>query len=703
MFLRLLLHTWRKCRSILLLLITASVLFYYTFENEIEHLNSFAYTDSLPLIQNQDSHNAPVAGSADKITHDEISKELTDKSSLSEKNKYFPILLENSDEALKYRSENYDSKEPFHPFHPFYEKKTVIPYKQISKQYPQLNRVSSIHSNALIKDELLYHWTARINRITDHAYLDLQTNISILSTDSLLQRNESLLTVTAVLNKFDDPMDQRVWSSEILGSLLAVIGNRKEKNPELLQLITIIGEMLLRSYDTPNYLPQIPFFWKTSVPNRYAFKKTKTSMLATNILEFLTLSHITNDPQFDSVVSHSLQTMSRSVLLFDIDYLFPSFVDASGCKPLSDEKIAKGDHLRESNVLKSMQNGKYIHCVIKESLLPQHNVDGNPITLDTIDLYLTVLKAYHLNNGNLFEKREAEKSITKSLLHSIKMINDTMLFQPWLPSDLEDLLLPTSIKTNIHFDVLEDRNEVSIGKEYKVTPDGAKMSSLLSISSVLFNDSSLIEQAKAITKGYYELYKLLDQIPDVVALDRKLPTFGMFDPTAKIALIKSGHYKSNTMQQGVKITETTEDKSKHYTNTDAHSFSPNVKDINEEQLCWKLHTWPFYVNDMVVSTRPPFELIESLIYLYKITEDYQWKLIGEDLMHSIEWSQLTVADTGKLVRLFYALFEDHVNIDEYVINSKYHFIARQFEVNPTSKRIYHTFDDIKETNKLMNP
>ncbi|CDO95736.1 unnamed protein product [Kluyveromyces dobzhanskii CBS 2104] len=694
MILRILLHSWKKFRSILLLLATASVLFYYTFENEIEHLNSFAYTDSLPLIQSSVLHGAAGDGSAATAGLSEVSKELTDKSSLSEKNKYFPILLENSNEALEYQLEEYDSKEPFHWFHPFYEKKTIVPYKQVSSQYPTLNSISSIHSNALIKEELLYHWTTRIKRITEYRHLDLQTNLSILSTDSFLQLNESLAIIKPSISTFDDPMDQRLWSSEILGSLVSVLNGKEEKNSALLKLTTEISDMLLRSYDTPNYLPQIPFYWKTTIQNRYAFQKTETSMLATNILEFLQLSHITNNIQLDSVISQTLKTISNSAHLFDIDYLFPAFVDASGCRPLSDEKIAKGEHLRGSNVLKSMQHGKYIQCSIKETLLPPHKMEDNLISLDTTELYLTILKAYHLNNGNLYDKKGAGTSVTKSLLHAIKMINDTMLFRPWLPTDSQQLLLPTSTKTRIHFDVLEDKNEVFIGKEYKVTSEGAKVSSLLTIAGVLFNDTSLINQGKAVAYGYYELFKLLNQIPDSVVLDKSIPDYSTFDARKKIDLIKHTHYKSTNMQHGVKVTENTKEKPKHYTNTDAHAIIPNIEDVNEEQLCWKSHTWPFYVNHMTVSTKPPFELIESLIYLYKVTEDYQWKLIGEDLMHSIEWAQLSVLDTGRLIRLFYALFEDHINIDKFVINSHYHFINRYFEISPTSKQVYQTFSDL---------
>ncbi|KAL2708679.1 alpha-1,2-Mannosidase [Kluyveromyces marxianus] len=711
MFIKILIHLWRKCRSILLLLVTASILFYYTFENEIEHLNSFAYTDSLPLIQNSVAHNSQTNQASAKSNEEEVSKGLTDKSSINEKNKYFPILLETEDEAVQYQQENHIEKESFHPFHPFYERKAPIPYKQINIEYPKLNQITSVRANARFKNTLLERWIARLKRVEDFAELDLHSNASIISTNFLLQsHNHDALTPVEIVPKlshFDDPIEQRLWSSEILASVLSVLNqtNSEDHNNDVeidtqsqyfRNLASKIGEMLLQSYDTPNNLPQIPFFWKSPIKNRYAFRRTKSSLLATNILEFLKLSHVTNDPQFDSVIQHILLSFSKSAKSFDIDYLVPAVVDASGCLPLSEERISKGEHLRESHVLKSIHRGKYIHCKVTKSLLPTHNAVDNVFVLDTIDLYLTIVKAYHLNNGNFYERKHTKISSVKTIMQSIKMLNETILFQPWLPSDSEDLLLPTSIKSKAHFDVLEDSNEVALGKEFLVSPEGAKLSSLFAISGMLFNDSSLIEQSKAIAKGYYELYNSLGEIPDIVALDNKNDSTGPFEPLKKIELIKNSHYKLDTLALGVKLDKPSENKPKHYLFSEAYPYIPQIEDVDEGRQCWKFHSWPFYVNYMKASRRPPFEFVESLIYLYKITEDYQWKLIGEDLMKRTDWSQLSIPDTGKMIRLLFALFDDNVSIDDYVINSEYNFMSRDFKVMPTYQRKYLTFQDLQD-------
>lgn len=53
---RLVYSLFRRVRSVLLLFITISLLFYYTFQNEIDILNSYALNDSLPSINNYE-HN----------------------------------------------------------------------------------------------------------------------------------------------------------------------------------------------------------------------------------------------------------------------------------------------------------------------------------------------------------------------------------------------------------------------------------------------------------------------------------------------------------------------------------------------------------------------------------------------------------------------------------------------------------------------
>ena len=229
-----------------------------------------------------------------------------------------------------------------------------------------------------------------------------------------------------------------------------------------------------------------------------------------------------------------------------------------------------------------------------------------------------------------------------------------------------------------------------------MSPEGAKLSSLFAISGMLFNDSSLIEQSKAIAKGYYELYNLLGEIPDIVALDNKNDSTGPFEPLKKIELIKNSHYKLDTLALGVKLDKPSENKPKHYLFSEAYPYIPQIEDVDEGRQCWKFHSWPFYVNYMKASRRPPFEFVESLIYLYKITEDYQWKLIGEDLMKRTDWSQLSIPDTGKMIRLLFALFDDNVSIDDYVINSEYNFMSRDFKVMPTYQRKYLTFQDLED-------
>ena len=230
-------------------------------------------------------------------------------------------------------------------------------------------------------------------------------------------------------------------------------------------------------------------------------------------------------------------------------------------------------------------------------------------------------------------------------------------------------------------------------KDFRVTPDGAKLSSLFVIAGILFDDSTFIETGASITRGFYELFKLFNGVPSEVILDEKINSTP-FDGAAKLQLIKSGFYESKDSLRGIKLKDEVPLKIKHYITIQDFVASPKLSDVNEERLMWKDRKWPFFVNDLKHSTHPPYDLIESLIYLYKYTENYEWKLIGEDIMHNIEWSSLSIRDTGKLIRLLHALFQDSVNIDEYVINSNYHFLERTFNIDAKDMKDSLKFKDL---------
>lgn len=109
---RLIYSLFRRVRSVLLLFITISLLFYYTFQNEIDILNSYALNDSLPSINNNEhtikkSSNLESAdlhlSTSDRIDTDRnnnVAVDLADPATLREKNMYFPLLLRESSELI---------------------------------------------------------------------------------------------------------------------------------------------------------------------------------------------------------------------------------------------------------------------------------------------------------------------------------------------------------------------------------------------------------------------------------------------------------------------------------------------------------------------------------------------------------------------------------------------------------------------------
>lgn len=693
MLVRIFVSSWKHSKSNLVLLITAGLLFYYTFMNEIEHLNSFAYTDSMPLIQKAAHPDTTTVHEKEEMDEVDLSK----LDVIVAKNKYFPMLFETADQSLKY-GDNLPWKASYKSFHPIYEKKSISPYKQISKKYPSLNRISTFNSNKMVRAEILHRWQDKVRETTeDYSSMGIIDVSTIFSTESLIGTLDVQMALPAKI-EYPNPMIQAEWSSDIIGGLLAAIDAFVgESRVALIEVIEKIADDLLRSFDTPNSLPQVPFLWQSPIRNRYAYRRMNISSLSDGILEFLELSHISNDPSYEVAVSKILQIVTKSSTIFDIDFLLPSIVDASGCKPLLEEQVSKGEHLMESNVLKSIFEGKFLHCVVQETLLPCHPIENNvnEISLDTIKLYLTILKAYHLNNGNLDNKKNFP--ITSMLMNSILKVKEHLLFEPWMP-DSTSFLLPTSIRVRSRFEALQDENEVEISKDFKVTPEGIKIASLFSLSSVLLGDESLIEKSAVITRSYYELFRRFEGVPDEIILDEKYE-HGPFDASIKLQLIKDGFYEPHKLPQGVNLREGTQTNAKNYLLIKDPLLIPSINDVSEENLEWAHYDFPFYVNKLKASTKPPFDLIESLIYLYKITENYEWKLIGEDILGRIQWENLTIGDCGKLTRLFYALFEDSASIDDFIINNEYHFMRRAYEINPDFSKEYPNFENLK-TEKL---
>lgn len=100
---RLVYSLFRRVRSVLLLFITISLLFYYTFQNEIDILNSYALNDSLPSINNYE-HNTEGSSKldppdlsstgSDRIATDKengnVAVDLSDPATLREKTSTFP-------------------------------------------------------------------------------------------------------------------------------------------------------------------------------------------------------------------------------------------------------------------------------------------------------------------------------------------------------------------------------------------------------------------------------------------------------------------------------------------------------------------------------------------------------------------------------------------------------------------------------------
>ena len=115
-----------------------------------------------------------------------------------------------------------------------------------------------------------------------------------------------------------------------LGGLLGAYDISNGTYPVLLRKATEIGDLLSRSFDTPNHMPLTRWHWKSSRrgEEQEASESTLIAEIGSLELEFTRLSQLTGDLKYFDLVERVMTELHKAQTKTEIPGLWPTIVDA---------------------------------------------------------------------------------------------------------------------------------------------------------------------------------------------------------------------------------------------------------------------------------------------------------------------------------------------------------------------------------------
>lgn len=757
---KLLISVFRRLRSVVVLCGTVALLLYYTFENEVSTLNSLAENESLPQIYKQAAAAAPplplappalLDSANDAEPHPPAFEELhlppdpddalRDPAVLGEKNKYFP-LLHKSDEvtslypefdALDTKAEFFKPRDPVRyesPFKNTLSPKPKYPFPRIqAEKFPHSSEDAVKDTLEAVKDVFMTSWRAYYRLALGSDELKpiskypssrgvSRANTMLESLDMLyiLNQTEEVAKVVSFIQEIDfthskEPLVDLPQSVErSLGSLISAYELSGHQEPVFLTKATELANFLLRAFDTPNRIPVLKFPWQSKLNNRFPFQDSSLGQLGSVSLEFLRLSQLTKDEKYTRAAEHIYKTAFDSIGLFDIDYLLPTVIDASGCVLLPKEQVHSGKHAQGYEVMKTIHDKKYVHCLQTNKFLPIAS-QKSLFSADfrSLPFYSNMLKFYQLLGGS---DSTPDFAFSKHLVNSFDRIRKLMIFTPALPNPAKERFsFVNSFSTESHYDARTSERVVNIVPDYTMHQSSCALGSVFALMGKIFDDGDYINIAADITRGCAHLSQLLGVMPESVHV-RSCPEGPCeFDPSIPWDRARKTPKAESAL--GVSVDDSIIDQ-------DASERSTKVYIFSGEETSDPVHTTEKWVTDSVLpeyidGADPSYnlssEVIESIFYLYRVTGDDLWRQKGLDLWKSTlrtvkgssakgvgQISSLSNIFTyepldalpaewfGKHLKFYYLLFQDEsmFNLDDYVFTSGGHIISKSAMPKPSS-------------------
>lgn len=654
---------YKRLQSVLLLCVTISFLFYYTFQNEIDMLNSFAENESLPSVNLADNFlvdtevgknsaidnvNSHLISELQTTTNGKDKNNSLDKEStvatklgledahpnydsskdsininnnknnnnilnnaqpksmietkhndllkkLREKNKYFPLLLNSPLHDPSLKSNNVENTELSKP--------ELINFKE---KYPtlwenDLPLENAIHPNDLsssgglvggskkidnpfkqdrfdllvkskhliqrqrkVKELLLKTWDQQFDlwKIDPWPIALVDSLDTLFITNELTKFNQVVNLIKEIDFTLPDTFNELINIPDVCKRLLGGLISAYELSHEeiLLTKAKQVGDFILRAYDTPNRLPILNYPWRSTFSNRFPYKETSAGEMLQMTLELTRLTQLTSDNKYYNAISHTLQFFWKTMNTLPIKSLLPNTVDASSCELLTQRELNNGDHQRDSQTMKSIDEQlKFVYChqlqyftnysstiLADNELFTIYDTTAKLVALTDVD----ILHHFQLNtltssrNGatnNKIDKRttydenddtrsnsnrknaiEFDKPIDDSITNSTTIFHDAMLniiklmsFKP--KSDL-DLTLLSDIDTNSIYSPTTNELEVQIRRNFKFNPEqcllpavllyGNRILSMYKIDEDIALNNKFINYSTELLKSCYQINKM---------------------------------------------------------------------------------------------------------------------------------------------------------------------------------------------------
>lgn len=681
-------------------------------ENYNAHVDETRKTSSLDASEEKSDFNKP---------------DLMNYEVLQEKNRFFPILQNSIDTSDAFNSLSVTPSKKISSFKDLNRRlKNLLvdhftwksTYKYIEEDYPSMQAARfSDNGFAITKKqaeirEIFIETFNLYSKIVNSEIIDEINPISkttnnngngfgrsligsldmlyLLNMEEELEPMLSKLVVDNTLKSDKNLMNTNENFITIISSLISGYELSNEKEESLLPLIKNFAKIALKAYDTPtNGLPISNYPFKSLIQNRFPFRKTSIFDVSGNILELIKLSSLTKENVYISTGMNVFNKMLVSAVgTFNLDYLFPTVVDPSGCqliKRTQDHKLVPNS----KGFMKSIFNGNYVNCLQRSTIIPvndEYNFDYdiNKQEEEYIDLinddgnvnYLfTFLKSYHLMNGNsdFVELREYFEN-------AFNFINKFMFYKPHLPSNMKEkygdldyvFFTPLNVKKGgLHLE--KHTQEILIKQSLMFKAQHCQLGGVFLYASKLLKNDTYMDVGKQLINGCTILPEIvgLDVIPASVTFDKcvYLEDCYTFDSQQKLDSLKDltifddiyikaddeSYFKVQKTSIGKRdlIAQDLEDRvdekshmlSEMYKKQEQSKIKVPYKKmfmlttskdaIENKPFLSEKHTWlnekyPFYINSMDASFLMRPEFVESLFYAYRITGDSKYRDIASD-------------------------------------------------------------------------
>ncbi|AEY95730.1 FACR213Wp [Eremothecium gossypii FDAG1] len=623
----------RRTRSVLVFATTALILFYYTVENQIDMLNSYAQTEHLPQISKASGDSAPTPPD-----------DLADPVQLVAKNRYFPLLLDTWRDApqvhdtaeVRRRAPRYDTlhakveirerpargmrgrvQAPVHLLEADDDRLRAI-RDAFMQDWQQYKRLAWGHDGMQPLSAQPYDTTG----LATTMILSLEMLYLVGATDDA----EAVLQFLGGFEFHADkmPADWNATSDPTLGALIGAYELSHE--PVLLSKAVELADIILEAFNTPSGAAMAPLDVRSPLQNRHPYRRSALAHLAGVSVEFARLTQLTRDQKYFNSIYGLYDLAANSEDEFDLEGLVTDYVDPSGCEITTSE--IRG--------IKSIFQGRYIGCKLVRRLRPAVGARGSSdaegiqyYSWDGLAAWCRSLQDLAL----IVTDPELSAAFKNTLKAALEAIMNNMIFRPALPesaaaSEPDEPLFVSAVRTWSYTDASTGTDVVKVMREFDMTDASCALSGVLALAgaALFVDDSKYKSTANGIMEGCARLQLLLGTPVERVYVDPCDAADCYFDADKKSQLLSEGYYRKqgdhNDLLDGVKLTKSG---AARITGAKKYIFVDTERSYDRDLESWD-PARPLFVNDWELLQSPEGHMIESLFYMFRLSGDSELRL-----------------------------------------------------------------------------